>query len=320
MAQHRLVDDELLCDVVDRGGAAVCLDGQPAGAIASLSGWACTASPPPTRGCSSSRLTIVHAERAGRGARTRPRVHRAACARAGRLRPERADQARLAGPVRPGHRLRRRRRRGALADRDLGGAAHPHAGGALSALRRAAWSWPRSAADWAGCGPSAGRRFRAVTAGEVELVSLWVHLDTATGRPTPLTERGARGVGRVDRGSKGDRPLRHSTPAGDRRAASPGGFAPPSATWPVTSTTPPTCSRSRRSCSPAATVIIDSIDVEIEYRSPAQPGDKLVLRDGARRWIVSPDGEVHASLMVVNSSQSLVNQLSHRRSERCEPS
>ena len=38
--------------------------------------------------------------------------------------------------------------------------------------------------------------------------------------------------------------------------------------------------------------------------TPAQPGEKLVLRDGARRWIVSADGEPHASLLVVNSSQS----------------
>jgi len=45
---------------------------------------------------------------------------------------------------------------------------------------------------------------------------------------------------------------------------------------------------------------LESIDVEIEYRSPAQPGDKIVLRDGARRWIVSPDGEMHASLIVVS--------------------
>jgi hypothetical protein len=38
--------------------------------------------------------------------------------------------------------------------------------------------------------------------------------------------------------------------------------------------------------------------VEIEFRSPAQPGEKLVLSDGARRWIVG-DGETHASIVMV---------------------
>jgi acyl-ACP thioesterase len=49
---------------------------------------------------------------------------------------------------------------------------------------------------------------------------------------------------------------------------------------------------------------LESIDVEIEYRSPAQPGEMLVLRDGARRWIVNPDGEVHASLIVASLNPS----------------
>ena len=42
----------------------------------------------------------------------------------------------------------------------------------------------------------------------------------------------------------------------------------------------------------------DRLDVEIEFRSAAQPGEMLVLSDGARRWIVG-DGETHASIMVV---------------------
>jgi hypothetical protein len=47
-----------------------------------------------------------------------------------------------------------------------------------------------------------------------------------------------------------------------------------------------------------------SMDVEIEYRSPAQPGEKTLLRHGARRWIISPDGETHASLIVVDGQQT----------------
>jgi hypothetical protein len=41
----------------------------------------------------------------------------------------------------------------------------------------------------------------------------------------------------------------------------------------------------------------EQLDVEIEFRTPAQPGDKVVLRDGRWRWIV--DGaETHASIVL----------------------
>jgi hypothetical protein len=40
------------------------------------------------------------------------------------------------------------------------------------------------------------------------------------------------------------------------------------------------------------------VDVEIEYRAPAQPGDKRVLGNGSYRWIVGDDGEVHASIRI----------------------
>jgi acyl-ACP thioesterase len=38
------------------------------------------------------------------------------------------------------------------------------------------------------------------------------------------------------------------------------------------------------------------LEAEIEYRTPAQPGPKTILADGAHRWIVGHDGEVHASV------------------------
>jgi hypothetical protein len=40
------------------------------------------------------------------------------------------------------------------------------------------------------------------------------------------------------------------------------------------------------------------MDVEMEFRNPAQPGDKLVLADGERRWIVDGDGDIHASVVL----------------------
>ncbi len=42
---------------------------------------------------------------------------------------------------------------------------------------------------------------------------------------------------------------------------------------------------------------LESIDVEIEYRDPAMPGEVEVLRQGSSMWIASADGTVHASLL-----------------------
>ena len=42
----------------------------------------------------------------------------------------------------------------------------------------------------------------------------------------------------------------------------------------------------------------DRLDVEIEYRTPAQPGAKRVLANGRYRWIVGDDAELHASIRV----------------------
>ena len=39
-----------------------------------------------------------------------------------------------------------------------------------------------------------------------------------------------------------------------------------------------------------------ALDVEIEFRTPCQPGEKLVLAADDQRWIVSADQEPHASL------------------------
>jgi acyl-ACP thioesterase len=138
-------------------------------------------------------------------------------------------------------------------------------------------------------------------AGEVEVVSLWVHLDPVSGRPTPLTEEELAVWGESTAGRKVTARLRHPSPEDPDDS-----FA-----W----------SFRRTECDLAEHINnaaylqpleeellqgadLESIDVEIEYRSPAQAGDKLVLRRGARRWIISPDGETHASL-IVNSSQEV---------------
>jgi len=45
------------------------------------------------------------------------------------------------------------------------------------------------------------------------------------------------------------------------------------------------------------------LDVEIEYRTPAQAGAKRVLSQGDRRWIVGDDGELHASMLLRDGSR-----------------
>ena len=150
---------------------------------------------------------------------------------------------------------------------------------------------------------------RTTISGDVagEVVSLWVHLDPMSGRPTPLSEEEVAMWGETTGGRKVTARLRHPGPEG-REESFP---------WRFRATECDLAAHINNAAylqpleeellagdgeakAPAASREIKSIDVEIEYRSPAQPGDKLVLRGGAFRWIVAPDGETHASLIVAS--------------------
>jgi acyl-ACP thioesterase len=140
-------------------------------------------------------------------------------------------------------------------------------------------------------------------AGEVEVVSLWVHLDPIRGRPTPLTEEEIAVWGESTVGRRVTARLRHPSPEGSEDRVP----------WQFRATE---CDLAEHVNNAAYLQPLEDellrgggeelelIDVEIEYRSPAQPGDKLVLREGARRWIISPDGEVHASMIVASLNPS----------------
>jgi acyl-ACP thioesterase len=136
-------------------------------------------------------------------------------------------------------------------------------------------------------------------AGEGEVVSLWVHLDPGSGRPTPLTEEEIAMWGESTYGRKVTARLHHPSPEGGED----------SVPWRFRATECDLAAHINNAAylQPLEQELIEggggeleSIDVEIEYRSPAQPGEMLVLRDGARRWIVGPDGETHASLIVAS--------------------
>ena len=133
-------------------------------------------------------------------------------------------------------------------------------------------------------------------AGAVELVSLWVHLDPESGRPTKLTAEEIAMWGESAAGRTVKARLRHPAPDGAR-----GGFP-----WWFRNSELDLAGHVNNAAylTPLEEELLlqdpepQSIDVEIEYRSPAQPGATRVLRNGARRWIVSPDGETYASIII----------------------
>jgi acyl-ACP thioesterase len=45
----------------------------------------------------------------------------------------------------------------------------------------------------------------------------------------------------------------------------------------------------------------EALDVEVEYREPAQPGDAFVIGDGGWRWIAGALGETYASIRIASA-------------------
>jgi acyl-ACP thioesterase len=133
-------------------------------------------------------------------------------------------------------------------------------------------------------------------AGAVEVVSIWVHLDPVSGRPTKLSKDEIAIWGESTAGRTVTARLRHPAPDG---AAN--GFP-----WSFRSTELDLAGHVNNAAylTPLEEELLAdgaeprSIDVEIEYRSPAQPGEMRVLRNGAHRWIASPEGETYASIII----------------------
>jgi len=130
----------------------------------------------------------------------------------------------------------------------------------------------------------------------VEAVSLWVHLDPASGRPAPFAAAELAAYGDGAAGRRISARLRHPAPASTADARP----------WRFRATECDIAGHVNNAAyfQPLEEELLERaeqpsrLDVEIEYRTPAQPGEKLILRDGARRWIASADGETHASLAV----------------------
>ena len=149
----------------------------------------------------------------------------------------------------------------------------------------------------------AERRTNVTRLGEdrpcVEAVSLWVHLDPETWRPTPVSAEELE----IYSGAAGDRRvtarLRH--PAPDTAANGDG-----RSRWTFRATECDLADHVNNAAfwQPLEEELLagnepERIDAEIEYRTPAQPGTVEVVRNGAARWLIDGQGEILASIIVV---------------------
>jgi acyl-ACP thioesterase len=132
---------------------------------------------------------------------------------------------------------------------------------------------------------------------DVEAVALWIHMDRGGGRPTPLSPRELEVYGAAAGDRRVKARLRHPAPPPDAAAdrwhfrateLDLAGHVNNAAYW----------APLEESLLAAPEPEPPGIDAEIEFRAPAQPGEKVLLHAGARRWIADPGGEVHASLLV----------------------
>jgi acyl-ACP thioesterase len=130
---------------------------------------------------------------------------------------------------------------------------------------------------------------------DVEAVSLWVHLDPVARRPTPLTHEEVAVYGDTAASRRVTARLRHPAPeAAERRFG-----------WRFRETECDLAAHINNTAywQPLEEELLggpepERIDVEMEFRTPSQPGEKVVLCDGHRRWICDEHGEAHASMVV----------------------
>lgn len=147
-------------------------------------------------------------------------------------------------------------------------------------------------------GRLAAERRTSVSGGgaAIEAVALWIHVDTGTLRPQRLGEEFLAVYGESAGRRRANFRLRHPGPPADAsrlawrfRAADVdiAGHVNNAVYW-----------------EPVEELFIEApepkaIDMEVEYREPAQPGDATVLRSGSAIWVAGADAAVHASILGV---------------------
>jgi acyl-ACP thioesterase len=144
---------------------------------------------------------------------------------------------------------------------------------------------------------------------DVEAVSLWVHLDAEHWRPSPLTQAEMDAYGGMPARRVSAR-LRH--PAAE---STDGGTE-----WTFRATECDIADHVNNAAywQPLEEELLagedpERLDVEIEYRTPAQPGAKRVVSDGTYRWIVGDGDEPHASIRVGPPAPGAARHVRDRR-------
>ena len=129
---------------------------------------------------------------------------------------------------------------------------------------------------------------------DVEAVALWVHLDPGHWRPVPLGEEELQLYGSAAAGRRVTARLRHPAPDGIEGES----------TWLFRATELDIAGHVNNAAywKPLEEELLagpepDELDVEIEFRTPAQPGAKRLLRASRRRWIADGE-EVLASILL----------------------
>jgi acyl-ACP thioesterase len=128
----------------------------------------------------------------------------------------------------------------------------------------------------------------------VDVAGLWVHLDPKTLRPVPLPESFATIYAPAAQGRTVKGRLRHPGPPDDAARVP----------WRFRATDADIADHVNNAAywEPLEEELAtaggepDSLDAEIEFRDPAQPGDAVVARAGGALWVTSPDGRTHASI------------------------
>lgn len=130
---------------------------------------------------------------------------------------------------------------------------------------------------------------------DVETVALWVHLDPVSRHPAPLTTSELNAYGGAAASRRIRASLRHPGPRSVQRQRS----------WNFRATECDVADHINNAAywQPLEEDLLERpdperLDVEIEFRTPAQPGEKLVQHADNRLWIVGHDGETHASVIV----------------------
>jgi acyl-ACP thioesterase len=131
----------------------------------------------------------------------------------------------------------------------------------------------------------------------VEAVTLWVHLDPRTARPVRMADAETSVYGASTGGRRVTARLRHPPPR----------WSEETSFWSFRATELDIAGHINNAAywQPLEEELLagpelDRLDVELEYRTPSQPGEKLLLRDGRWRWIVGNDREIHASILLAD--------------------